>query len=66
MFAGEADSYKDCYLIAKAREISDTAKAVKAPFELTTYPDTDHDFAVGGSHYNRRSYDDAVARKVPR
>jgi dienelactone hydrolase len=62
MFAGESDAYKDCCLIGKAHEIADAAKAVNAQFELTTYPDTDHDFVINGSHYNPSAYDDAFAR----
>jgi dienelactone hydrolase len=62
MFAGESDTYKDCCLIGKAHELADAAKAVNAQFELTTYPDTDHDFVIGGSHFNHEAYDDAFAR----
>ena len=62
MFAGESDTYRDCCLIAKAHELADAAKSVNAQFELTTYPDTDHDFVIGGSHYNSQPYADAFAR----
>lgn len=62
MFAGESDTYRDCCLVAKAREIAAAAKAANAPFELTTYPDTDHDFVIGGNHYNPQSYSDAFDR----
>lgn len=62
MFAGEADTYRDCCLIGKAHEIAEAAKAANAQFELTTYPDTDHDFVIGGSHYNPQSYSDAFTR----
>ena len=34
----------------------------KQPFELITYPKTDHDFVEGGSHYNPQSYKDAFER----
>jgi dienelactone hydrolase len=62
MFAGEADTYKDCCLIGKAHELANAAAAAKARFTLTTYRGTDHDFVIGGSHYDKRSYDDAFAR----
>jgi dienelactone hydrolase len=32
------------------------------PFELVTYPNTGHDFIVGGSNYNPQSYKDALDR----
>ena len=60
MFAGEADDYRNCCMIAKAHELADAAKA--ASFQLVTYPDTEHDFVIGGSHYNAKSYDDAMQR----
>lgn len=62
MFAGESDKYKDCCLIGTARAMADAAAAAKAPFELITYPKTDHDFVDGGSHYNATSYKDAFDR----
>lgn len=62
MFAGESDTYLDCCLIAKAHELADAAKAANAQFDLTTYSLTDHDFVLGGAHYNSRSYSDAFAR----
>ena len=62
MFAGESDTYLDCCLIGKARELADAAKAANKQFELTTYPSTDHDFVVGGAHYDSHSYSDAFAR----
>jgi dienelactone hydrolase len=62
MFAGEADTYKECCLIGKAHALADAAAAAKAQFTLTTYPGIDHDFVIDGSHYDKRSYDDAFAR----
>jgi dienelactone hydrolase len=66
MFAGESDTYRDCCLISTAHGIATAADAVKAPFELVTYPDTGHDFIVGGSHYNPKSYKDALERTAAR
>jgi dienelactone hydrolase len=59
MFAGESDTYKDCCLIATARTIGAAAAAAGKPFDLFTYPKTDHDFVQGGSHYNPAAYKDA-------
>jgi dienelactone hydrolase len=66
MFAGESDSFKNCCLISTARTIAADAVAVKAPFELVTYPGTDHDFIVGGSNYQPESYKDALGRTAAR
>ncbi len=62
MFAGESDTYRDCCLISTARAIAASAAAAKVPFELVTYPNTGHDFIVGGSNYNPKSYKDALDR----
>jgi dienelactone hydrolase len=35
------------------------APAAGQPFELITFPDTDHDFVKGGEHYNRKTYEEA-------
>lgn len=62
MFAGTADEYKFCCMIAKAQEIASAAKAANAPFELTTYPGIRHGFSIPGSDYNAGATDDALAR----
>ena len=62
MFAGEADHFENCCLIETARAIETTAKANNAPFELVTYPGTDHDFIKGGRNYNPTAYEDALNR----
>jgi len=66
MFAGEADTYRDCCLITTARALAAAAVAAKVPFELVTYPKTGHDFIVGGSNYNPPSYQDALDRTAAR
>jgi len=66
MFAGESDTYRDCCLISTARALSAAAAAAKVPFELVTYPKTDHDFIAGGSNYNPQSYKDALDRTAAR
>ncbi|HME72249.1 MAG TPA: dienelactone hydrolase family protein [Myxococcota bacterium] len=60
MFAGESDG--DCCLIATARNIAASAAAAGQPFELVAYPNTDHDFVAGGTHFNPKSYQDALQR----
>lgn len=63
MFAGEDDTYRNnCCTIDKAHVLADAAKAGGQPFELITYPGTDHDFVKGGRHYNPQSYADALKR----
>ena len=67
MFAGEKDTYRNnCCTAATARTLADAAKTAGQPFELTTYPKTDHDFVKGGSHYNAEAYDDAFKRTAAR
>jgi dienelactone hydrolase len=66
MFAGESDTYRDCCLISTARAIAAAADAAKVRFELVTYPNTEHDFIVGGSNYNPKSYKDALDRTAAR
>ena len=66
MFAGESDTYRDCCLISTARALAAAAEAAHVPFELVTYPDTGHDFIVGGNNYNPKSYKDALVRTAAR
>jgi dienelactone hydrolase len=66
MFAGEKDTYRECCTIAQARALADAAKAANQPFELITYPKTEHDFVKGGSHYNAEAYSDAMQRTAAR
>ena len=66
MFAGEADHYHDCCLIATARTLAAHAAAAGVPFELVTYPGADHDFIKGGSNYNPSAYNDALDRTAAR
>jgi dienelactone hydrolase len=66
MFAGEKDTYRDCCLVSTAHTLADAAKSAGQPFELITYPKTEHDFVKGGSHYNAESYNDAFQRTSAR
>jgi dienelactone hydrolase len=62
MFAGEKDTFRGCCLIDKAHTLATAATAAGLPFELITYPNTDHDFVKDGKHYNAQSYSDALQR----
>ena len=66
MFAGEKDTFRDCCTIGKAHTLAAAATAASLPFELVTYPNTDHDFIKGGKHYNAQSYSDAFQRTAAR
>src|SRR6266446_5909881 len=60
MLAAEMDTYRGCCLVGTARTLA--AAAAGRPFELVTYPNTDHDFVYGGSHYNPQPYSDGLQR----
>jgi dienelactone hydrolase len=62
MFAGELDHYRNCCLVDTARAIAAAASAQGAPFELVTYPDTDHDFIFPGRQYNAAATSDSWQR----
>jgi|HubBroStandDraft_2_1064218.scaffolds.fasta_scaffold280068_2 dienelactone hydrolase len=66
MFAGEKDTFRNCCLVENARNLAAAAKAAGQPFELVTYPKTDHDFVKDGAHYNADSYKDAFQRTSAR
>ena len=60
MFAGEADTFKDCCRIETARAIAASASANQIPLELITYPGVGHDFIVEGmATYNAQAAADA-------
>jgi dienelactone hydrolase len=60
MLAGEEDTYRGCCLIATARNLA--AAAAAKPFQLVSYPNTQHDFVYGGEHYNAQAYTDGMQR----
>jgi dipeptidyl aminopeptidase/acylaminoacyl peptidase len=62
MFAGEVDNYRGCCSVTTARSLAAEAKAQGKPFELVTYPDTQHDFIYGGYYYKPQAYQDASQR----
>jgi dienelactone hydrolase len=62
MLAGEADRFRNCCLIEKAREIGRAAQAAGAPLRLTTYPSVGHNFVLGARGYDPSPYADAFRR----
>lgn len=63
MFAGGADTFRGgCCLAQNGQELADAAKAAGKPFDLTIYPNADHDFVLGGGHYDPAAYQDALSR----
>jgi dienelactone hydrolase len=60
MLTGEDDTYRGCCLIGTARTLA--AAAAGRPFQLVTYPNTQHDFVYGGAHYNPQAYTDGMQR----
>jgi dienelactone hydrolase len=65
MFAGEKDDFDaGCCTIEKARAFAAASASAPVPFQVITYPNTNHDFIVGGEHYNAGSYKDAFAKTM--
>lgn len=61
MFAGVDDTYKDCCLVSTAQAIQAEATTEKANYQLFTYPGVQHDFVIGGQHYDKTAYKDAFS-----
>jgi len=67
VFAGAKDHYhKDCCLADVDRALAAASTAAGKPFQLIVYPDADHDFVIGGDHYNPKDYSDAFQRTADR
>jgi dienelactone hydrolase len=63
VFAGGKDKYRrECCTAAKDQELQQASKAAGKAFDLTIYPDADHDFVKNGEHYNAKDYADAFQR----
>lgn len=61
VFAGGKDHFRNgCCTAAHDGEIQEASKGAGKMFELTVYPDADHDFVKGGDHYNAKDYEDAL------
>jgi len=60
-FAGGIDHFhSECCLADKDSTLQEAAKSAGKSFDLTVYPDADHDFNKGGSNYNPKDYADAL------
>jgi dienelactone hydrolase len=62
ILAAEKDTYKECCLISKAREIEAAAKEKNKAFEMVTYPSADHGFDLPGRLYRAADANDAWER----
>jgi dienelactone hydrolase len=62
-FAGGQDHFLNgCCTADRDTALQAAAKGAGKPFDLTIYPDANHDFAKGGSNYNAKDYEDALQR----
>ena len=63
VFAGGKDHYRDgCCTADNDNALQAAAKTAGKSFDLTVYPEANHDFVKGGEHYNSQAYDDAFKR----
>ncbi len=63
VFAGGKDHFRNgCCTADKDSALEQAAKAAGKSFDLTIYPDADHDFVKGGDHYNAKDYEDALQK----
>lgn len=61
VFAGGKDHFRDnCCTADKDTTLQQAAKSAGKSFELTVYPDANHDFSKGGNNYNPKDYTDAL------
>ena len=61
VFAGGKDHFRDnCCAADKDTALQSAAKSAGKAFELTIYPDANHDFNKGGNNYNPKDYADAM------
>jgi len=63
VFAGGKDHFRDsCCAADMDTKLQDAAKAAGKSFDLTVYPEANHDFVKGGDHYDAQAYEDALKR----
>jgi len=63
VFAGGKDHFRDnCCAADKDSTLQQAAKSAGKSFDLTIYPDANHDFNKGGNNYNSKDYADAFMR----
>jgi len=61
VFAGGKDHFRNnCCAADKDTILQQAAKAAGKSFELTIYPDANHDFNKGGNNYNAKAHADAM------
>src|SRR6202142_3097309 len=61
VLAGGKDHFRDnCCAADKDTTLQQAAKSAGKSFELTIYPDANHDFNKGGNNYNPKDYADAL------
>jgi dienelactone hydrolase len=63
VFAGGKDHFRNgCCTAANDTALRDASKAVGKSFDLTIYPDANHDFVKGGDNFNAKDYTDAFQK----
>jgi dienelactone hydrolase len=63
VFAGGRDHFRNgCCTADQDTALQSAAQAAGKSFQLTIYPDADHDFVQGGANYNAKDYQDAFNR----
>jgi len=63
VFAGGRDHFRNgCCTATNDQALQAASKAAGKSFDLTVYPDADHDFVKGGANYNAAAYADAIQK----
>jgi len=63
VLAGGLDNFRNgCCTAANDTALQSAAQAAGKSFELTIYPDANHDFVQGGANYNAKDNADALQR----
>jgi dienelactone hydrolase len=63
VLAGGQDNFRNgCCTAANDAALQAAARAAGKQFDLTVYPDANHDFVIGGSNYNAKAYEDGFQR----
>jgi dienelactone hydrolase len=61
VLAGGKDHFRDnCCTAEKDSILQQAAKSAGKSFELTIYPDANHDFSMGGGNYRQKDYEDGM------
>ncbi|MGR4065836.1 MAG: dienelactone hydrolase family protein [Vulcanimicrobiaceae bacterium] len=63
VFAGGKDNFRNgCCTALNDQALESAAKAAGKSFDLTVYPEANHDFVKGGQNYDEKAYDDAFQK----